>query len=265
MLPEESDAYSVGFVFQPVPSFNFSLDYWKYKITDNIGVIGDQTIFASPGQYASLFVRCSQAPIERRTLLGACQNPGAVDPLAYVIDTNQNLGETETDGFDFTANLQLPATSYGRFNLGFRGTYVRNFDFQVVKDGPYFDPLGNWSPQFGGPVIRLQTITTLGWNLAAWNATLTHRFQSGYEDQNVFATPALFAQYRNKVQDYSVFDLSATYTGFRGITLKAGVLNVLDEDPPFTNQASRFQARAYDDRFHNPLGRVFVVGASYQF
>lgn len=62
-----------------------------------------------------------------------------------------------------------------------------------------------------------------------------------------------------------MFDLSVTYSGFKGITLRAGVLNVLDEDPPFTNQVGRFQARGYDDGFHNPLGRVFVVGASYQF
>jgi len=260
LLPEESDAYSFGFVFQPVPSFNFSIDYWKYKITDNISVIGEQTIFGSPGQYANLFIRCSQASAQQRLLIGACQNPGAVDPLAFIVNTNQNLGETETSGFDFQANWQGPATRFGRFNLGFRGTYVKDYDFQVVKDGPYFDPVGNYSPQFAGPVIRLQTITTLSWNQAAWGATLTHRYQSGYVDQNNVP-----AQFFNRVQDYYLFDLTATYTGFRGITLKAGVLNLLDEDPPFTNQASRFQARGYDDRFHNPLGRVFVVGASYQF
>ncbi|MGH6610342.1 MAG: TonB-dependent receptor domain-containing protein, partial [Burkholderiaceae bacterium] len=261
LTPEESNAYSLGFVLQPVPSFNFSVDYWHYKIRDSIGVIGEQTIFGDPVQYANLFVRCSQANATQRLLIGACQNPGAVDPLAFITNTFQNLGETETDGFDFSANWQGPATRFGRFNVGFRGTYVRNYDFQVVKGGQFFDPVGNYSPQFAGPVIRLQTVTTLGWNQNAWGAFLTHRFLSGYTDQN--AVPAPFNQ--NRVQDYSIFDLTGTFTGFRGITLKAGVLNVFDEDPPFTNQVGRFQARGYDDRFHNPLGRVFVVGASYQF
>jgi iron complex outermembrane receptor protein len=51
----------------------------------------------------------------------------------------------------------------------------------------------------------------------------------------------------------------------KGLVLRAAVLNLLDEDPPFTNQTARFQARAYDDRYHNPLGRTWVLGASYEF
>jgi iron complex outermembrane receptor protein len=130
----------------------------------------------------------------------------------------------------------------------------------VVKGGAFFDPVGNYSPQFAGPVIRLQTITNLGWQQNVWSANLFHRYLSGYVDQN-----AVPAAHFNRVQDYSIFDLSVAYTGFRGLTLRAGILNLLDEDPPFSNQVGRFQARGYDDRFHNPLGRVYTLGASYQF
>ena len=261
LTAEESNAYSLGFVLQPIPSFNFSLDYWHYKLRETIGTIGEQTIFGAPAQYANLFVRCSQASAAQQLAIGACQNPGAVDPLAFIINTFQNLGETETDGFDFQANWQGDATRYGRFSVGLRGTYVRSYDFQVVKGGQFFDPVGNYSPQFAGPVIRLQTITNLGWQQNVWSANLFHRYLSGYVDQNA----GVPAQHFNRVQDYSVFDLSVAYTGIRNVTLRAGILNLLDEDPPFTNQVGRFQARGYDDRFHNPLGRVFTLGASYQF
>ena len=110
LLPEESRAWTVGFVAQPVRSFSFGIDYWSYEIKDAISVIGDQTIFGDPVQYASLFVRCSQAPAARQAALGACQNPGGVDPLAYVINTNQNLGEVQTSGLDLQANWQSEAT-----------------------------------------------------------------------------------------------------------------------------------------------------------
>ena len=59
--------------------------------------------------------------------------------------------------------------------------------------------------------------------------------------------------------------MSFAYSGFKGLVLRAGGLNVFDEDPPFTNQTARFQARGYDDRIHNPLGRAWVLGASYEF
>jgi iron complex outermembrane receptor protein len=55
------------------------------------------------------------------------------------------------------------------------------------------------------------------------------------------------------------------YTGIKNLTLRAGILNVLDTDPPYSNQTARFQARAYDDRFSNPLGRVFTLSAQYNF
>jgi hypothetical protein len=41
-------------------------------------------------------------------------------------------------------------------------------------------------------------------------------------------------------------------------------LNLFDTNPPFTNQVSRFQARGYDDRFHNPLGRTFLLSVRYE-
>lgn len=72
-------------------------------------------------------------------------------------------------------------------------------------------------------------------------------------------------EFTNKVQDYSATDISVTYKGFKGLSLQAGILNLFDKDPPFSNQTARFNARAYDDRFYNPLGRVFTIAASYQF
>ncbi len=270
LLPEESRAWTVGFVAQPVRSFSFGIDYWNYEIKDAISVIGDQTIFGSPVQYANLFVRCSQAPAARQAALGACQNPGGVDPLAYVINTNQNLGEVQTSGLDLQANWQSDATSYGRFSVAVRGTYVIKYEFQVVKDGQFFSPVGNYNGQFnnstttGGPVIRYQQVTTVGWQQSVWSGNLFHRFLSGYVDQNGASSVAP-AFRNNRVQDYSIFDLSVTYAGFKGITLRGGILNVLDTDPPFSNQSSRFNARGYDDQWSNPLGRTYTVAASYTF
>ena len=50
-----------------------------------------------------------------------------------------------------------------------------------------------------------------------------------------------------------------TYTGFKGLTLRGGLINLFDQDPPFSNQSGRFQARSYDDRFCSPLGRVYTL------
>jgi iron complex outermembrane receptor protein len=67
------------------------------------------------------------------------------------------------------------------------------------------------------------------------------------------------------VASYSLWDASAQYRGFKGLTLGVAVLNLLDKDPPFSNQTARFQARGYDDRYSDPRGRTVQVSARYEF
>ncbi len=260
LQPEESDAWTVGFVLQPTPEFSFGLDYWNYTITDSISVIGEQSIFADPAKYANLFVRCSAAPPARQNAIGACQMPGG-DPLAYIINTNLNLGDVETSGIDAQVNWTGPASEWGRFNLGIRGTYVMKYEFQVEPNGTWYNPVGIYNPQFGGPVIRYQQVTTFGWQWQAWSVNLFNRFMSGYYDQNPVPAP----YNRHTVGKSSIWSLSGTWTGYKGLTLQAGVINLLNTDPEYTNQASRFQSRGYDDRFSTPLGRVWTLAAKYSF
>jgi iron complex outermembrane receptor protein len=261
LTPEESDAWTIGFVFQPTPQWSFGVDYWSYTVTNNISVIGETAIFADPAKYGNLFVRCSAAPPARTATIPGCAQVPPGDPLAYIINTNLNLGDTETTGFDFQINWNPSATPYGRFSLNWRGTYVTKYEFQIEPQGTWYNPVGNYSAQFGGPVIRFQQVATLGWEMNAWNAALTYRHSSGYKDQNNVPAP----WNNNTVGDYGIFDLSVGYTGVKGLNLRLGVLNVADTDPPFSNQVSRFQSRGYDDRFHNPLGRTWTLAAKYEF
>jgi iron complex outermembrane receptor protein len=264
LTAEKSKAWTVGFLVQPTQQLSFGVDYWDYYIKDSISTIGEQAIFADPAKYANLYVRCSQAPADRRNLLGACQNPGSVDPLAYVINTFLNLGDVKTNGVDLQINYNTGATPYGSFTAGLRGSYVNKYEFQIEPGGAWFNPVGNYNAQFGGPVIRYQQIITIGWETGPWSTLLTHRLVNGYLDQN---SPASVAPaFRNhKVADYTTVDLAVSYRGIKGLTLGAGILNVLDKDPPFSNQSARFQARGYDDRFASPLGRTYQLSARYEF
>lgn len=265
LTAESSKAWTVGFVLQPTNHLTLGLDYWEYKIKDSISTIGEQSIFADPAKYANLFVRCSQAPADRRAAIGACQIPGG-DPLAYVINTFLNLGDIKTTGIDLQATVNSGPTSVGRFTASLRGTYITKYEFQIEPGGVWFNPLGNYSPQFDGPVIRYQQVVTVGWEQGPWSALISNRYLNGYLDQNAQGAPFNVAPFNNRtVGEYSVFDVSVSYTGVKGMTLQAGILNVFDQDPPFTNQVRRFQARGYDDRFHNPLGRTYQVSARYEF
>ena len=263
LQPEESDAWTIGFILQPTPEFSFGLDYWDYKVTSNLGVLGETTIFGDPSKYGNLFVRCSAAPASRTATIPGCQIPGG-DPLAYIVNTNQNLGDTKTTGIDGTVTWNTKPQEWGTFSLGIRGTYILKYEFQVEQNGQWFNPVGNYNANFGGPVLRYQQVTNFGWAWGPWSAALWNRYQSGYFDQNP-ASSVQPAFRQNTVGSWSVWNLSGTWTGYKGLTLQAGVLNLLNNDPPYSNQTNRFQARAYDDRFANPLGRTWTLAAKYEF
>lgn len=263
LQPEESDAWTIGFVLQPTPEFSFGLDYWDYKVTSNLGVLGETTIFGDPSKYGNLFVRCSAAPASRTATIPGCQIPGG-DPLAYIVNTNQNLGDTKTTGIDGTVTWNTRPQEWGTFSLGIRGTYILKYEFQVEQNGQWFNPVGNYNANFGGPVLRYQQVTNFGWTWGPWSAALWNRYQSGYFDQNP-ASSVQPAYRQNTVGSWSVWNLSGTWTGYKGLTLQAGVLNLLNNDPPYSNQTNRFQARAYDDRFASPLGRTWTLAAKYEF
>src|SRR5262249_51815075 len=163
--------------------------------------IGEQSIFADPAKYANLFVRCSQAPADRRAALGACQIPGG-DPLAYVINTYLNLGDIVTSGVHLQATWHSGATPDGRFNPTGRGTYVDKYEFQVEPGGQFFDANGNYSAQFGGPVIRYQQVVSLDWERDKWSALAVARHTQGYTDQNQVA-----AGFLNNVGTYAILDV----------------------------------------------------------
>jgi iron complex outermembrane receptor protein len=257
--PEDSVAWTVGFVFQPIASTSFGVDYYSYKVEKSIGVLGESFIFGNTSKYANLFVRCSQASASERALIDACGIPGG-DPLAYIKNTQLNLGNFETTGFDLTANWRGTPTSFGNFSAGYRSTYVMKYRYQVEPNGEYFDNIGNYFN--GSPVFRYQHVATVSWQTGNWASTLINRYRGGYQDANEEA--GVDPQFYRKVRDFSTFDLNVAYTGFKNVTLALGVLNLLNTDPPFSNQGDGFQV-GYDQRYADPRGRVFTFRGRYTF
>ena len=257
--PEESKAWSVGLVIQPTDSFSVGFDLWNYKVEKSIGGVGEAEIFANPDTYAANFIRCSAAKPSEVALIDACGIPGG-DPLAYIKNTVLNLGDYETSGIDISANWQSGATSLGRFTAQLNGTYISEYKYQ-------FEPGGEFNPNVGlhfnsNAMPRYRQVLNFGWMAGVWAANLANRYTHGYRDANEEAgiDPAFY----NSVASYSVWDLAVTWTGVKGLALTGGVQNLLDQDPPFSNQGDAFQV-GYNQRLANPIGQAFFVRASYSF
>ena len=91
--------------------------------------------------------------------------------------------------------------------------------------------------------------------------TLANRFMSSYDDQN--DADIIAPQFWQRVKHYSTWTLSGTWSN-KHVDVTAGVKNLLDEEPPYTNQTTTFQ-QGYDPRYTDPTGRTIYVRAAYKF
>jgi iron complex outermembrane receptor protein len=143
-----------------------------------------------------------------------------------------------------------------------QGTYLLKWDQQLEPGGPFYSALGKYSPDLGFPAIRWKHVIMANWNYGSWGANLFNRLSTSYTDQNQTEYGPPYDD--NKVGAYSVWDLTGSWQGVKGLTVSAGVLNLFDEKPPFSNQGATFQV-GYDPRYASPLGRQFFVRLGYEF
>ncbi|MCK7501304.1 MAG: TonB-dependent receptor [Comamonadaceae bacterium] len=142
LQPEESDAWTIGFV----PAADAAVVVRRRLL----GLHGHQQhqrdrrerrSSPTPNKYANLFVRCSAGSGARaRRRSRAASMPGG-DPLAYIINTNLNLGDTKTNGLRLPVQLEpeaAPSTAASRVN--WRGTYVTKYEFQIEPSGSLVQP-----------------------------------------------------------------------------------------------------------------------------
>ena len=147
LQPETSESWSFGLVFDVTRNVSASVDYWNTRIEDNISVISENAIFNDTTKYANRFVRCNTlSPAQQQALdsqcFGAFVNDPAYSPLAYIVQTQENLGNIKAAGLDFSFQARSGGTEYGNFSLSLSGTYMLNYEQQLEKGGEYFSALG---------------------------------------------------------------------------------------------------------------------------
>ncbi len=258
LKPETSKAWTLGFAVQPMDSTTFGIDYWNYNVSQSIGPTGEEVIFGDPTKYAAQFQRCGQLSADEfAKMSNVCGGDASPNTLAYIINKQLNLGNYKTDGIDVTATWQGKATDWGRFNFGWKGTYVMTYEYQLEKDAAYNNNLGVYFN--GGPVARYRQVMNFGWQYGAWASQLLNRYTSAYRDENTDENDN-----PRTVAGNNVWDLAVTWSGVKGLALTAGVTNLFDYKPPFSNQGGGFQV-GYDYRYANPIGRAFLLRGTYQF
>ncbi len=249
LQPEKSKQYSAGIVFEPTPGLSLSVDYFDMYLRQIIvNGITPAVVLGDLDQYGSLVTRAA---------------PDAAFPNlpGRIVSIDQrfiNLGGAKLQGLDVSAQYatRLPR---GRLRLSLSGTYFIKYDVQQT-DGSYAGIVSN---TFGSAVTgvspRWKSYQSVSWENGPFNVTLGNSYQSSYTDWQTDPNGDL-----RTVSSMSLWDLHAQWKGIRNLDLTLGVKNLLDTDPPHTNQQNSFQA-GFDPSYYDPRARVVYVSATYTF
>ncbi|WP_164964151.1 TonB-dependent receptor [Rubrivivax sp. JA1026] len=258
LKPERSRQFSLGTVFTPHPLWSVSLDYWNIQKRDVISEIGDDVILGNLDKFEHLVHRYN----EDEGLADCDYDPD--DPeICYIELRKENRGRQKASGLDVVVEMKGLKTAVGVFGARLSGTWMLESKQQPSPELGYISNLGRFVTD--SVVQRWRHRLSLDWERGAWSASVGNTYYSSYDDQNsAIDTENGSVVAKNRVKAYSLWDLSGAYEFSKAFTLRAGVQNVFDTPPPFSNQAYYFIS-GYDPSYTDPRGRFFYVSARYQF
>jgi iron complex outermembrane receptor protein len=260
LRPETSQNFDLGFIVEPIDNLGITLDYYRIILKNQIQALPGDTIYGNPTTFASDYVLNNAGTLTPSPEANiACPAPAGyrAPTCGYIIATEQNTGSVVTDGFDLSANYLID-TDVGKFRIGMEGTFVTGFRETEYTGGPQLNLVGQFN-QGLQPVIRYQQELMLDWTLAQWGAGLNNHFIEHYVDETTDTAGNLLT-----VGNYSIWNGYVSFKPIPSLKLLAGINNLADTNPPFSNQSQNWQA-GYNPIFSSPLGRSFYGRVTFDF
>lgn len=242
LKPEQSKQWSMGFVFEPADWLTLSADTWKVTRTDVIGFLAPEAILNNYSVLSSYAIR------------------GADGKIDYLRAGRINAAGTVTAGTDIGITLRGKLDG-GRWSTALTGSYLDSHKDRLLDNQPWVERVGRFSNQD----LRLRWKHTLAFSYSRgdWSGSLSQTFSTGHQ---AYVWPTGVTQPGGKVDSYTRYNLSTSYTGIKNLTVNGGIRNLLNTDPPFSiHHSDEVSGTSWDPRVGDPRGRSFFVNATYKF
>jgi iron complex outermembrane receptor protein len=97
--------------------------------------------------------------------------------------------------------------------------------------------------------------------------TLWQNYWSGYNAEvNGFGSGVTPANYPKKIDSYTLYNASVTYSGIKNLTVTAGLKNIFNTSPPFSaHNIDNVAGAGWDARVGDPRGRALTVRLNHKF
>ena len=253
--PEDAKMATLGFVFEPTPNLSMTADLWKIEREGTIQLLSLTQLVNNNTLFPDRFIRDANGVLT------------AIDQRWI------NSGETATKGVEVSLRGGLEAMG-ARWTAAWDISYLLGKKSRLLPAVPFgASEIGQFS--FAGDLsLRWKHSASLTAKQGPWSATISQIYRSGYRDQVLPGVQTALSTnqplpplWKPEVSSYSLYNLSATYTGIKNLSLTGVVKNLFNTDPPFAvAYDSNFgSGSSWEPRVADPRGRSFVISAEYKF
>ena len=262
LTPETSQNFNIGIVVQPIEDLGITLDFYKILLKNTIGSIPVQAIYGNPSQFAGSYVLDNTGGLTPSIQEATSCHPYTSATCGYILQNYLNTGRVSTNGFDLSIQYKQH-TPIGTFSEDLEGTAITQYLLQQYSGGPNLNLAGwyNEVPSGLNVAYKWQHNLRVDWTSPGkmFGGGLVNRFFSQYVDEYPDGNGN-----QREVGSYSVFDGFATYRPIEGLTVTAGIKNLFDRAPPFTNAYQSNFAAGYNSLTADPRLRSFYVDFNYK-
>ncbi|HEY3888587.1 MAG TPA: TonB-dependent receptor [Caulobacteraceae bacterium] len=309
LTAETSNTISYGVVFTPTffRGFTASLDYFNIDVENLIGSFGAATIVnkcdsAVGTPTGAFFCGLIHRDPTTNVIFGGSTitNLGNLSTMfgnGSVNNFNTNTGYLKTDGLDAAADYRTSFADWhmgdwGSLDFNFSGTYTFNFIDEPDKRIGHFNCVGLFGATCGGaiangfdggPIPAWRHKFRLTWGTPWDNLSLSVQWRyisavkPDVSSSNPLLTCGCGAKFGNgqdpvdNIPAFNYIDLGAIWRVRDGVTVRAGVNNVTDKDPPVVDQLNFGLSGppvGNGNTFpgvYDVLGRTFFIGLTADF
>ncbi len=269
LRPESSDTFTAGVLISPssVPGLTFSADYFNISVDDFISegipaqTILDTCLATGDPTFCDLITR---GP-------GGTLRSGIVTTSGFE-GRNINIASLTTSGIDFQIRYGMDladitgGSDWGSLSFDYASTYLLTKEFTAFPGATPLDCaglVGNACRFAGGgtdavnSAYRHRLLTT--WSTPAnIDLSITWRLQSSVDNASGDTVEPGF-------DTFNYIDLSANLQVTESVNLRAGVNNVLDNDPPLFTSAGTGTGNGNTFPGTYDIGRFMFVGMNIRF
>ena len=245
LAEEEADTWTAGVVFTADNmDLSVSVDYFDIEIEGFISSFGGgannvlNTCYDASNPLGGIGSPFCDA-IKRRS-------DGTIEAVSV---TSQNVALQTLNGFDVQAQYRFDALG-GQWGINYIATFTEESDFTPFTGADVIECAGKYGNDCGEPVPDYNHRATLSYARNSWVAQAVWRYIGESEDDDddtVYFADELDAE--------SYVDVSASYGFSNGMSLMAGVDNLMDTDPPILGD-NQEQANTYPGTY-DVFGRTY--------